>query len=205
MLINFSLHCQKKKKSLIINEKYQFFKKNLIESRFHFLVANSKFSRLGNEREKRFKKFFNTLSQLINKIYKELTKSNSNPFGGTAFLSLENKEQPFLGKIFFTAIPPSKSFQASQNLSGGEKTIALLSLILSLVRISSKPFILLDEIDSFLDTWHTEKIFLILKKLTKMDLIQVCIISLKIRFILFFQVIIFLIKTKSGTNNIIIG
>mmetsp|Transcript_30110 Transcript_30110/g.76302 ORF Transcript_30110/g.76302 Transcript_30110/m.76302 type:complete len:205 (-) Transcript_30110:513-1127(-) len=201
-MINFSLIIQKRKKSILINKRYEFFKKNLIDSRFRYLVANSKFFRIANERARRFRKFFNNLSEQINKLYKELTKTISNPYGGTAFLTIENREQPFLGKIFFTAIPPSKSFQTTQNLSGGEKTIALISLVVSFVQILQQPFILFDEIDSFLDTWHTEKFFLLLKKFSKTNKIQICIITLKIRFILFFEILIFLVKTRSGTNLI---
>ena len=44
-----------------------------------------------------------------------------NPVGGTAYLSLENTEEPFLAGIKFTAMPPSKRFREIEQLSGGEK------------------------------------------------------------------------------------
>ena len=43
------------------------------------------------------------------------------PTGGTAYLSLENSEEPFLGGVKFTAMPPTKRFRDMEQLSGGEK------------------------------------------------------------------------------------
>ena len=52
--------------------------------------------------------------------------------GGTAFLSLDNQVEPYLGGIKFTAMPPSKRFRDMEQLSGGEKTVAALALLLSI-------------------------------------------------------------------------
>ena len=35
----------------------------------------------------------------IDVVYKELTKTKAFPVGGTAYLSLENQEEPYLGGI----------------------------------------------------------------------------------------------------------
>ena len=43
------------------------------------------------------------------------------PMGGTAYLNVENTEEPFLGGIKFTAMPPTKRFRDMEQLSGGEK------------------------------------------------------------------------------------
>lgn len=55
-----------------------------------------------------------------------------NPVGGTAYLSLENTEEPFLAGIKFTAMPPSKRFREIEQLSGGEKVRRFL--LMSFVR-----------------------------------------------------------------------
>ena len=201
-IISFVHRSHKKKESKLIDDRFEFFKKKLVDCRFRFLITNSKFSRIARERVRRFMYCFGILSKQINLTYKDFTKSFSHPFGGTAFLTMENLEQPFLGKIYFTANPPSKNFEHGQHLSGGEKTIASLSLILSLVQIFKQPFILLDEIDSHLDNWHSEKLFLILKKLTNLNILQVCVITLKLRYIAFFELVIFLIKDKFGTQTL---
>ena len=43
------------------------------------------------------------------------------PLGGTAYLSLEDAEEPFAGGVKFTAMPPTKRFRDMEQLSGGEK------------------------------------------------------------------------------------
>lgn len=77
---------------------------------------------------------FNYISTNINKIYKQLTQSNTHPLGGTAYLSLENEDEPFLHGIKYTAMPPTKRFRDMEQLSGGEKTVAALALLFAIHR-----------------------------------------------------------------------
>lgn len=77
---------------------------------------------------------FNHISGNIDKIYKQLTKSNTHPLGGTAYLNLDNEDEPFLHGIKFTAMPPTKRFRDMEQLSGGEKTVAALALLFSIHR-----------------------------------------------------------------------
>ena len=49
------------------------------------------------------------------------------PMGGTAYLSLESPDEPFLHGIKFTAMPPTKRFRDMEQLSGGEKVRQALS------------------------------------------------------------------------------
>lgn len=46
------------------------------------------------------------------------------PMGGTAYLSLESPDEPFLHGVKFTAMPPTKRFRDMEQLSGGEKVIS---------------------------------------------------------------------------------
>ena len=77
---------------------------------------------------------FNHISGNIDKIYKQLTKSSTHPLGGTAYLNLENEDDPFLHGIKYTAMPPTKRFRDMEQLSGGEKTVAALALLFSIHR-----------------------------------------------------------------------
>lgn len=77
---------------------------------------------------------FNHISGNIDKIYKQLTKSNTHPLGGTAYLNLDNEDEPFLHGIKYTAMPPTKRFRDMDQLSGGEKTVAALALLFSIHR-----------------------------------------------------------------------
>ncbi len=62
----------------------------------------------------------------------ELTRSSVHTMGGKAELSLENAEEPFLGGIKFFAVPPTKRYRDMDMLSGGEKTVAALSLLFAI-------------------------------------------------------------------------
>lgn len=86
----------------------------------------------------RFNEAFEHIKSNIDIIYKQLTKSNTHPLGGTAHLNLENDDEPFLHGIQFTAMPPTKRFRGMDLLSGGEKTVAALALLFSIHRCASE-------------------------------------------------------------------
>ena len=52
--------------------------------------------------------------------------------------------------------PKGKSWKKLQLLSGGEKTLSSLSLILAVHRFKPRPLIILDEIDAALDCRNVE-------------------------------------------------
>lgn len=51
-----------------------------------------------------------------------------------AVITARNSNEPYLDGIDFGVVIPSKKFINIENLSGGEKTMAALALILSLFR-----------------------------------------------------------------------
>ena len=81
-----------------------------------------------------FMEAFDHIAKGIDKIYKQLTKSHTHPLGGTAYLNLENEDEPFLHGIKYTAMPPTKRFRDMEQLSGGEKTVAALALLFAIHR-----------------------------------------------------------------------
>ncbi|KAL5561912.1 hypothetical protein UlMin_031659, partial [Ulmus minor] len=112
-------------------------------------------------KQKRYELFmdaFNHISNNIDKIYKQLTRSNTHPLGGTAYLNLENEDDPFLHGIKFTAMPPTKRFRDMEQLSGGEKTVAALALLFSIHSFRPSPFFILDEVDAALDNLNVAKV-----------------------------------------------
>nr|VDC82293.1 unnamed protein product [Brassica rapa] len=112
-------------------------------------------------KQKRYELFmeaFNHISSIIDKIYKQLTKSNTHPLGGTAYLNLENEDDPFLQGIKYTTMPPTKRFRDMEQLSGGEKTVAALALLFSIHSYRPSPFFILDEVDAALDNLNVAKV-----------------------------------------------
>jgi chromosome segregation protein len=77
--------------------------------------------------------------------------------GGTARLDLVDEDDPLESGIDITAQPPGKKNQSVQLLSGGEKALTALSLLLALFRIKPSPFCILDEVDAPLDDANVER------------------------------------------------
>ncbi|KOM35230.1 hypothetical protein LR48_Vigan02g138000 [Vigna angularis] len=117
-----------------------------------------RFNEVKQRRYQLFMDAFNHISGNIDKIYKQLTKSNTHPLGGTAYLNLENDDDPFLHGIKYTAMPPTKRFRDMEQLSGGEKTVAALALLFSIHSYKPSPFFILDEVDAALDNLNVAKV-----------------------------------------------
>lgn len=122
------------------------------------------------------------ISECIDPIYKELTRSNLHPSGGQAYLSPENTEEPFSAGIKFSAMPPTKRFRDMEQLSGGEKTVAALALLFAVHSFHPSPFFVLDEIDAALDSANVARVALYLRSKTRANSrgsFQGIVISLK--------------------------
>ncbi|CAM9830507.1 unnamed protein product, partial [Sphacelaria rigidula] len=94
--------------------------------------ATHKFNEAKQRRYDTFMQAYGHVSSNLDKIYKDLTKSSKHPLGGTAFLSLDDQEEPYLGGLKYNAMPPMKRFRDMEQLSGGEKTVAALALLFAI-------------------------------------------------------------------------
>ncbi|KAG9445663.1 hypothetical protein H6P81_011791 [Aristolochia fimbriata] len=119
---------------------------------------DDKYNSVKQKRYELFMDAFDHISNNIDKIYKQLTKSSTHPLGGTAYLNLENEDDPYLHGIKYTAMPPTKRFRDMEQLSGGEKTVAALALLFSIHSYRPSPFFILDEVDAALDNLNVAKV-----------------------------------------------
>jgi chromosome segregation protein len=87
--------------------------------------------------------------------------------GGTARLDLVDEDDPLESGIDITAQPPGKKNQSVQLLSGGEKALTALSLLLALFRIKPSPFCILDEVDAPLDDANVERFVDLVEAMTQ--------------------------------------
>ncbi len=65
-------------------------------------TAQAAAARLTVVREKRVRSFretFDKVSKMVDRIYKDMTKSSQHPMGGAAYLTLENPDEPYLAGI----------------------------------------------------------------------------------------------------------
>ncbi len=103
--------------------------------------------------------------QQVNEVF---TETFSNLFGGgTARLDLVDEDDPLESGIDITAQPPGKKNQSVQLLSGGEKALTALSLLLALFRIKPSPFCILDEVDAPLDDANVERLASLVQAMTE--------------------------------------
>ncbi|EIE20863.1 RecF/RecN/SMC protein [Coccomyxa subellipsoidea C-169] len=116
------------------------------------------FNGVRQQRYDAFTAAFEHIASVIDSIFKDLTRSSVHPMGGTAYLSLESTDEPFLHGIKFTAMPPTKRFRDMEQLSGGEKTVAALALLFAIHSYQPSPFFVLDEIDAALDATNVARV-----------------------------------------------
>ena len=130
-----------------------------------------------DRRVKLFEECFEHVSKALVVIYRDLTKSSKHPMGGTAFLTLDDQNEPYAGGTRYTAMPPMKRFRDMEQLSGGEKTMAALALLFAIHSFRQAPFFVLDEIDAALDNVNVKKICNYIKQRSRE--FQCIVISLK--------------------------
>ena len=159
-----------------LNEVINKLKKEIDEISAKLDQSNSEFKETRLKRRDAFLSFYDDLVIKVPEVYKHLTTKDSDSslgVSGFAGLSLLDRDQPFgdaldqyeggqtqMKNITFDFKPPGEQFDAESSArSGGEKTIAGLSLIFAMAQCQKPmppPMILLDEVDAHLDNSNVE-------------------------------------------------
>ena len=84
--------------------------------------------------------------------------------GGQADLVLEDGTDVLESGIEIIARPPGKELRSLSLLSGGEKTLAAIALLLAIFRSKPSPFCILDEVDAALDEANTTRLAGVLRE-----------------------------------------
>ena len=126
---------------------------------------------MDTERNKDIKKTVVEVSKSLGEIYSVLL-----PGTGARLAPIVDDENAITGlqlKVAFGGVEK----ESLSELSGGQKSLLALSLILALLKYQPAPFYILDEIDSALDLSHTQNIGLMIRKYFQAS--QFLIVSLK--------------------------
>ncbi len=86
--------------------------------------------------------------------------------GGDATVELSDPDNPLESGIEIRVRPPGKHAQSVLLLSGGEKALAAVALLLALFRIRPAPFCVLDEVDAPLDDANVERLCRLLQEMS---------------------------------------
>jgi chromosome segregation protein len=118
--------------------------------------------------------------------------------GGMADVVLDG-EDPLEAGIDITARPPGKELRSISLLSGGERTLTAIALLLAIFRSRPSPFCLLDEVDAALDEANTARLATALREF--LDRSQFIIITHKKRTMAMADVIFGVTMQESGVSK----
>jgi chromosome segregation protein len=123
-----------------------------------------------------------TLSDIINRINADSRRMFAETFaavrgefqelfrklfgGGMADVILEDETDVLESGIEINARPPGKELRSISLMSGGEKTLTAVALLLAIFRSRPSPFCLLDEVDAALDEANTARLANVLREFT---------------------------------------
>jgi len=118
-------------------------------------------ARINRTSRRRFRETFEAVSKRFSENFPRLFR------GGKASLSLTETEDVLEAGIEIMAMPPGKRLQNVNLLSGGEKTLTALALLVAVFQVRPSPFFLLDEVDAALDDVNVERFNEIVRDLSK--------------------------------------
>jgi chromosome segregation protein len=144
-----------------LNERYEFLttqKADLEESIESLQKAIRKINRTSKER---FLTTFKEVNENFSKLFPVLFA------GGSGELVLVDETDPLNTGAEIQVKPPGKKLKNMQLLSGGEKALVSLTMILSMFLAKPSPFCILDEVDAPLDDDNLGHFATIIKDLSK--------------------------------------
>jgi len=123
-----------------------------------------------SEKKRIFMETFNRVAESFEHYFSRLT-------GGRGWLRLENPDNPFEGGIEMILAFPGKQPRNSRAVSGGEKSVAAVALLLALQGLTPADFYVFDEVDAHMDLRYSQRLAEMFKEMAKRT--QIIVISLK--------------------------
>jgi chromosome segregation protein len=108
---------------------------------------------------------FNETFEAVDKKFREIFPILFN--GGKAQLMLTNPDNLLESGVDILVQPPGKRLQSISLLSGGEKALTAVSLVLSIFARKPSPFCLLDEVDAPLDDANVSRFNTVVRKMAE--------------------------------------
>ncbi|MCA9039655.1 MAG: AAA family ATPase, partial [Planctomycetaceae bacterium] len=101
--------------------------------------------RINTESRRMFLETYNSIRENFQDLFRKLFG------GGNGDIILEDPDDPLECGIEIVARPPGKELRSISLLSGGEKTMTAVALLMAIFRSKPSPFCILDEVDAALD------------------------------------------------------
>ncbi len=152
-------------------------------------------SKIDKESEKRFNEAFEVMNEKFQEIFARLFR------GGEGKLVLTDQDNILETGVEVMVRPGGKKFQSINLLSGGEKALSAIALIISACLIKPAPFLLFDEIDAPLDDKNTSYFIELIKEIDKNS--QVVLITHNKKTMQEVNSLIGITSNKSGTSSVV--
>jgi chromosome segregation ATPase len=117
-------------------------------------------ARINRTSRTRFRETFDTVNAHFQQLFPKMF------LGGRAHLTLTETEDLLDAGIEIHAQPPGKKLQSIDLLSGGEKSLTALALLMSVFLVRPSPFFLLDEVDAALDDANVGRFDALLREMS---------------------------------------
>jgi chromosome segregation protein len=128
-----------------LSERFRFLSEQKLDLDKTLESLNEAIARINRTSRKRFRETFEAVAKRFSENFPRLFR------GGKASLSLTESEDVLEAGIEIMAMPPGKRLQNVNLLSGGEKTLTAIALLVAIFQVRPSPFFLLDEVDAALD------------------------------------------------------
>jgi chromosome segregation protein len=116
---------------------------------------------IDGESRKRFGEAFHAINSNFKKLFQVLFG------GGTGEMRLTDEDNLAESGIDIVASPPGKRLQSVLLLSGGEKSMTAMALLMSIFQYTPSPFCVLDEVDAPLDEPNIERLTHLLREMSE--------------------------------------
>ena len=141
-----------------VNTRYQFLKKQSSDLEEAEVTLLNIIDELDTVMKEEFYKAFKLIEVEFDKVFKELFN------GGSAKIKLTDPDDLLGTGILINVSPPGKKLSSISLLSGGEKTLAAISLLFAILNIKKIPFCLFDEVEAALDEVNVDRVGAYFKK-----------------------------------------
>jgi chromosome segregation protein len=180
---------------------------NKLEERYGFLTEQiddlmqalsslgKAINKIDKESEKRFGETFELMDKKFREIFSRLFR------GGEGKLILTEPDNILESGVDVMVRPRGKKLQSINLLSGGEKALSAIALIISACLIKPAPFLLFDEIDAPLDDRNTSYFTELIKEIDRNS--QVIIITHNKKTMQEVNSLIGITSNKSGTSTVV--
>ncbi len=144
-----------------LSERFRFLSEQKEDLETTLASLREAINRINRTSRKRFRETFEAVNERFQSNFPRLFR------GGKASLSLTEADDILEAGVEIMAMPPGKRLQNVNLLSGGEKTLTALSLLIALFQVRPSPFFLLDEVDAPLDDANVSRFNEIVREMSE--------------------------------------